>query len=115
MSPEEILARWQKILRLRGWTITRLPRADRPEPSKSDAYSEIDIGTKTAKIWADTERQIIHELGHIVVVLLDDTFWRTTADRHLRREWNRRVEDAVKRYETAIMAALKEGARRARA
>jgi len=73
----------------------------------------MDFSSKTAKIWAATEPQIVHELAHVLLDSLDDAFWRASAaDKALRALWKRREEQAAKRIEKLVLGALREGARR---
>jgi hypothetical protein len=99
---DALVETWKRKLGLRGWTITRLPRADRPAPSRTTAYSEVDFAAKRAKIWADTEPQVLHELLEVLLSSLHDTLWRANAPRPLRALYRRREESVALRLERAL-------------
>jgi hypothetical protein len=93
---------WKRKFGLRGWTIIRLPRADRPFPAKTSAFSEVDFAQRQAKVWATTEAEVIHELLHILLSALDDAFWRANAPKALRSLYARREESVVMRLEKTL-------------
>ncbi|MGH7427237.1 MAG: hypothetical protein ACREJ4_02590 [Candidatus Methylomirabilaceae bacterium] len=109
---EACLRRWQRIFGLETWTI-KLMREPPPQPRKHAAFTDFDWAARTAKVWARTERQVIHELVHIAAGGLGDVFWRTFSRNGLAAEWDREHERLAERLERAVMLAIAEGKARA--
>lgn len=111
-NTERCLRRWQRMFGLADWDI-RLMRERPPQPRKHAAFSDFDWAARTAKIWARTERQLIHELVHIAAGGLGDVFWRTFSANGLSAEWEREHEQLAERLEQVVMLVIREGKARA--
>lgn len=111
-TPEELLRWWQRIFGLHHWHIT-LMEEEPPAPGSNAAYSDMSFAERRATLWAGAETYIVHELCHVLLGGLENTFHRTAPRKALRALYRRREERVVKALEKVILLALREGAKRA--
>jgi hypothetical protein len=101
MTPsQDLLLLWQARLRLQDWAIrlSELPPDDGDERSSVN----IDANVRQAVIRFDpvmpadqAERQLLHELLHVRLVVMEDAFSQVVGDDETARQWWKRGEESA--------------------
>ena len=102
MDKPAVVAKWAKLLGLRGWTF-RFREEPPPVPSRHAAVTDYVYALKEADLWVTNEREVIHELCHILIAGLDDVFWQAQRTKALDALWKRREEQVMKRLENILL------------
>ena len=117
MSGQKVIAKWQKALRLADWRIVLSGLEADPDDRST---VNMDVLTKSAviRLRSDTpasqvERQIVHELLHIVLVGMEDAYrgakeytpkgWDAAGD----RIWSRGSESAIEALTDALTGTIR--------
>lgn len=117
MTGDKLLKRmeWQTRLRLLDWHIALSSQA--PDDSDERSAVDMDANVRRAVIRFDPvlpddqwERQLLHELLHVRLVMLEDAFSQVAGDDKTAREWWQRGEESA--IEAIVDAFLLPGAPR---